>query len=514
MNDDLQEIREAAEADLSVFIRLVAPKRILGGCHEELIHWWTRQEAKDHQLLLYPRDHGKSAMVAYRVAWELTKDPTLRVLYISATAGLAQKQLSFIKQILESDIHRQFWPLHLHRDEGKRARWTATEIELDHPLRKEYQIRDPSIMTAGLTTNITGLHFDIAVLDDVVVYENAYTQEGRDKVQTQYSLLASIEGTGSREWVVGTRYHPKDLYQLMLEMKEPVFDADGEIIGEEPIYEVMEKPVEDRGDGNGQFLWPRQMSKDGRWYGFDAKELARKKAKYLDKTQFRAQYYNDPTDPDNPPISYSTFQYYEPRLLKSTSMGWAYQGKKLNLVAAIDFAYTTRQKSDYTAIVVVGVDHDNNIFVLDIDRFKTSNIRDYFQHILALSNKWGFRKLVAEVTAAQVAIVKSLKEDYFAPHGLMIKVEEVRPTSRQGSKEERIEAVLTPRYENRQVYHYRGGNTQVLEEELVSRHPAHDDCKDALANAIEHCVKPMKTMISVEQRGNVTYHPRFGGIVA
>jgi hypothetical protein len=32
-------------------------------------------------------------------------------------------------------------------------------------------------------------------------------------------LLSSIEGSDMEEWVVGTRYHPKDLYANMLEMQ-------------------------------------------------------------------------------------------------------------------------------------------------------------------------------------------------------------------------------------------------------------------------------------------------------
>ena len=507
------EIRILAENDLEAFIQLVSKgTRVLGNCHKELIRWWCREEAKDHQLVLYPRDHGKSAMVAYRVAWELTKDPTLRVLYISATSTLAQKQLGFIKQIFESDIHRKYWPDHILPDEGKRSKWTVSEIELDHPARKDENIRDPSIFTAGLTTGITGLHFDIAVLDDVVVYENAYTQEGRNKVATQYSLLASIEGTGAREWVVGTRYHPKDLYSMMLSMHEPVFDIKGEIVGEESIYEILEKQVEDVGDGTGEFLWPKQQRKDGKWFGFDVRELARKRAKYLDRTQFRAQYYNDPTDPDSRPIDYSSFQYYEKKHLERTNGQWYYRGSRLNLVAAIDFAYSKRKGADYTAIVVIGVDSDNNIFVLDINRFQTDKISDYFQELLAMHNRWDFRKLRAETSAGQQAIVTSLKQDYLAPHGIMLKVEEVKPTRHEGTKEERMEAVLVPRYENGQVYHYRGGNTQTLEEELVSNNPPHDDVKDALTTAIEGAVKPMKHM-KARTEGNVVFHTRFGGRV-
>lgn len=511
MATDREEVVSIAESSLEAFIALVAPQRLLGICHKDLIQWWTREEAKDHQLVLFPRDHMKSALVAYRVAWELTKNPELRVLYISATSNLAQKQLSFIKQIFTSKVHREYWPNHIHPEEGKRAKWTASEIELDHPIREQEGIRDPSIMTAGLTTGITGLHFDIAVLDDVVVYENAYTQEGRNRVETQYSLLASIEGTGAQEWVVGTRYHPKDLYSLMLSMNEPIFEDDGTILGEAPIYEVLEKVVEDRGDGLGEFLWPKQQRKDGKWFGFDIRELARKKAKYVDRTQFRAQYYNDPTDPDSRPIDYDKFQYFEKKFLTYDRGTWRYHGKVLNLTASIDFAYSKRKTADYTAIVVVGTDEDNNYYVLDIRRFQTDKIKDYFQAILDLQTKWNFRRLVAETTAAQAAIVKSLKQDYFVPFGLAIKLIEVKPTKHQGSKEERMEAVLVPRYDNQQVFHYKGGNTQILEDELVTNNPPHDDVKDALANAIDNSVRPAGAGFSTSSESKVIYHHRFGG---
>src|SRR5690606_25459484 len=195
-----------AEADLLTFIRLVHPHRVLGSIHEELIRWWCRQYAKSHQLTLLPRDHGKSAMIAYRVAWEITRNPAVRILYISSTANLAEKQLKFIKDILTSKIYRRYWPEMVNEDEGKREKWTSTEISVDHPKRKAETVRDPTIFTAGLTTGIVGMHCDIAVLDDVVVGDNASTQEGRSKVKTQYSFLSSIEGTGAREWVVGTRY--------------------------------------------------------------------------------------------------------------------------------------------------------------------------------------------------------------------------------------------------------------------------------------------------------------------
>jgi len=509
ISSKLDEVRELAEANLSAFIRLVDKNRLLGHVHEDVISWWTRPDAKSHQLLLLPRDHMKSALVAFRVAWEITKDPTLRVLYISSTSNLAIKQLGFIKSLLTSEVYRKYWPLHVHPEDGKREKWTESEIALDHPLRKEHFVRDPTIFTAGLTTSVTGLHCDIAVLDDVVVFENAYTREGRNKVKSQYSLLASIEGADMKEWVVGTRYHPKDLYNDMLEMYEDVYNNEtGEIANSRQIYEVYQAVVEE--DGN--FLWPRQRRSDGKWFGFDRAILEKKRAQYLDKVQFRAQYYNDPSDPENRPIDYDKFQYFDPNLLKLRGGDWYYKDKRLNLVAAIDFATSVSKRADYTAIVVIGIDSESNIFVLDVKRFKTDRISDYYKELLVLLNRWSFRKLRAECTAAQAAIVKELKEMYLKPNGIALKIDEHRPNRYDGSKEERMSAILEPRYENRMVYHGRGGNWQLLEEELVSNNPAHDDIKDALAAAIEIAVKPSHSVAkNLFQDNNVIYHPRFGG---
>lgn len=508
------EIRKAAEADFETFIRLVAPYQVIGGVHSEWCSWTSSEKAGTHQITLLPRDHGKSRYIAFKVAWYVVRRPDIRILYISSTSGLAEKQLYFIKQILTSSIVRRYWPDLINEEEGKREKWTNSEISLDHPIRKIEGIRDPTVFTGGLTTNLVGMHCDIAVLDDVVTGDNAYTQEGRDRVKTQYSLLSSIEGADAEEWVVGTRYHPRDLYSEMLSMQEEVFDDRGEVIQYLPVFSTFERQVEDSGSGSGQFLWPRQQRSDGKWFGFDQVILARKKAKYLDRTQFRAQYYNDPNDPSELRISRDKFQYYDPKWLRHDGGDWYMKERKLNIFASVDFAYSVNKRSDYTAIAVIGLDRDNMVYVLEIDRFKTERISEYFEHIRDLHVKWGFRKLGAEVTSAQKAIVKELKESYFRPYGLYLSVEELAPNRSSGSKEERMSAVLEPRYDNLSVWHYRGGNCQTLEDELVSHHPAHDDCMDSLACAISISVPPSGAMgrDKGSSRLHLVSNQRFGGL--
>lgn len=450
-------------------------------------------------------------MIAYRAAWEITKNPATTILYISSTSNLAEKQLKFIKDILTSHIYRRYWPEMVNQDEGKRERWTSTEISVDHPKRKQEGVRDPTVFTAGLTSSITGLHCNAAILDDVVVQENAYTKEGREKVLTAYSLLASIETTGASEWVVGTRYHGDDLYGKLIEMTEDLHDESGNILEQRQVYEVFQREVEDRGDGTGEYIWPRQQRADGAWFGFNQEILARKKAQYLDKSHFYSQYYNNPNVSDEEAISSSLFNYYDRKYLEQSSGMWWFKDQPLNVYASIDFAYSLNAKADYTAIAVIGVSPENDIYILDLDRFRTASIKEYFTRILKAHTKWGFRKLRAEVTIAQEAIVKELKNVYFKQEGIAISVDEYRPSRLEGSKEERINAQLKPRYENGSIWHYHGGLCQELETELAQVKPRHDDLKDAVSNAVAISFPP-RNRGRVRQRAKVIAHPRFGGV--
>ena len=461
-------------------------------------------------MVLLPRDHQKSAMIAYRVAWEITRNPAVTVLYISSTSNLAEKQLKMIKDILDSPVYRRYWPEMTHPDEGKREKWTEKEIMVDHPIRKAEGVRDPTVFTAGLTTSITGLHCNIAVLDDVVVKENAYTDEGRTKVENQYSLLSSIETSDAKEWIVGTRYHPKDLYGTLLTISEEIISEDGEIIDSEPVYEVFQKVVEDQGDGTGAFLWPRQQRGDGKWFGFNTQILARKRAKYLDKTQYYAQYYNNPNDPENEAIDSKYFQHYSPQHLKKLDGRWNYSGRPLNVFAAIDFAYSLSSKADYTAIVVIGVDHEGNIYLLDMERKRTKKTADYFDLVYRAHMKWGFHRISAEVTAAQEVIVERITDD-IKKEGLRLSIDHYRPTRTMGTKEERIANTLVPYYENYAMWHPESGYTEILESELKMENPPHDDLKDALHNAVRIMRVPPKQE-NRKRRSNVVTHSRFGGV--
>jgi hypothetical protein len=515
MSEALKKLREDCHNNLYTFACAVEPHRVWGDCHRELFEFWQKSDVMDidNTLALMPRDHQKSHALAVRCCWEIYRNPAITIIYVSATAGLAERQLVDIQQILESKYFRQLSPEMIEKDKGKRAMWNTTGITVDHPTREKEGVRDPTVATCGLTTNTTGWHCNFLAKDDVVVPENAYTLDARKKVAASCSQLASVLTTGGRECAVGTRYHPDDHYAKLKAMTENIHDElTGEVLDSKAVYAVHERQVE----VNGMFLWPRSARPaDGKMFGFNWAELARKKAKYEDTLQFFAQYYNNPNDLENRTIERGNFRYYSQEHVKMSRGYWYYKDRKLNVYAAMDFAYSLGKKADWTCIVVLGIDWEFNVYILDIDRFKTKKTMTYFDNVRDMVLKWEFSNLRAECTAAQAVIVESLK-DIMASEGVHCRIEEHRPNKYDGAKQERINAALVPKYEAGKVLHFKGGACTLLEEEVLLDNPEHDDISDTTAACLssDRVRKPRRPTREDNEAtvSSLNFNSRFGGV--
>lgn len=514
MPDEARQIRDVAMKDLYFFARLVNPGYVYGDIHKQLFQWMQEynlygsgESLTSNKLIMLPRAHLKSHMVATWCAWIITRHPEVTILYVSATAELAETQLFAIQNIMASSAYQRYFPEYINPQQGLRERWSLRKLSIDHEKRRSEGIRDATVATAGLTTNTTGWHADIVVADDLCVPENAYTEDGRESVSKKASQFTSIRNAGGFTMACGTRYHPSDIYATWKTQEYEIFSEDDEIIDRKPVWDIKEFVVED----NNVFIWPRAVRADGKAFGFDQQVLARIRAEYSDKVQYYAQYYNNPNNPGSNRVNRDKFQYYDKKYLKQEGGIWYFKRKKLNVYAAIDFAFSLSKKSDYTAIVVIGVDEDNYIYILDIDRFKTDKISVYFDRVASLHAKWEFKKLRAEVTVAQAVIVRDLK-DKLREEGLRLSVDEYRPNRKEGSKEERIASALEHRYDNQSIWHFKGGYIDVLEEELVLSKPPHDDVKDALAAVVEIALKPKRSRGEEFTSNVVQFNSRFGGI--
>jgi phage terminase large subunit-like protein len=516
------EIKQACEESFITFIRVVAPWLNLGHIHEDVANWLQQghEQGIRRLLALLPRGHLKSKIIALYASWRIIRNPAITILYGSASGSLAERQLYDICNVLDGPDVRLYWRGLINPKLSERDLWRNTAINVDHPARRKRGIRDNTIRACSVGATITGDHYDLALLDDIIAPNSdadPWTEAGRLAVAKWYSQLASVLNPGGEIVGVGTRYIGSDIYNTMMETERRIYDDVGNLIRTEKVYSVMQAVVET----NGQFLWPRMKGKDGDWYGFSTEILEEIRETYRkagQMEQFYAQYYQDPTDKENPKIK-ANFLYYEPsEQLSYTDGHWAIKTKlesgivlirALNVFASMDLAFTTTKDSDYTAIIVIGVDSENYRYVLDIVRFKTKDPYEMCSQLFNLYGKWGFIKARIEVTAAQVLIIPIIQKQMVVRNQRFM-LDEYKPTAGQGKKEDRIMASLSPLYQLQQIYHFRGGLCQELERQIVTAKPDHDDIADVMASVQEIAYPPGRS--KRERPVELVYNSRFGGV--
>lgn len=513
---NLQEIVEICETNLFAFAKLINPHYAYGDIHEEVFAWLSNPEANLRQLLLLPRGHLKSHCIAVYCVWRITYQPWISICYLSAGEDLAKDQIYAIKNMLTSEIYRRYWPEMLKENEGDREQWSAYSFNVDHPERRRRGIRDHTLIVKTVKSNAIGLHCDLLVPDDVVVPQFADTATGRAEVNRSMAQFASILNPRGEIKAVGTRYHPEDIYQSFIDAKYKIWDEDKKAFtGTAQLWDILEREAEDKGDGTGNFLWPlTQNPETGDSYGFDAQTLAIIKAEYESKgqhVQFWCQYYNDPNAIDLQNISRSAFQYYDRARLRMQGEQIYYKGNKLATFAAMDVAWSDTDSADYTAIAVIGMDHNSDAYVIDLVQFKTTSFAEYYEEVISLHDKWKFRKIRVETNAGG-QFVKQELERLIRQNGNVLSVEGKSVVKNAGSKRERKGAALEWRYADKKIWHFRGGLNTEFEDQVIMDKPRHDDLCDAFVAAIDVAKPPGKrTETTRVMETNVVYDRRFGG---
>jgi hypothetical protein len=168
------------------------------------------EQSGKYKLILIPRGHLKSSLVT--VAWsiqQLLRDPNLRILIRNAVWDQARRFLWQIQGYLEDSK----LPLIFSKFISSKTVWTKEEIEI---AQRKIKKASPSIMTAGLETSLTGLHFDIIIDDDLVNDKNTSTKEQIQKVIDVYNDSFNLLDRGGTHVVVGTRWNVRDLYGSIL----------------------------------------------------------------------------------------------------------------------------------------------------------------------------------------------------------------------------------------------------------------------------------------------------------
>lgn len=430
----LEEIKEKGLNDPYFFIKnILGYSKMAKVPHLDLLNFVTNSK-KRTSLILMPRGSFKSSVVTVGYTlYSILRNPNIRVLIAGETQKNAIKFVSEIKAHL--DQNPKFNTLYGNLEGTK---WKENEFIVN---TRTVVKKEPTVMASSLEKGtIVGLHFDVIVLDDVVSINNINSPEQIQKTIDYYKLLLSILEPDGKIFVVGTRWSYYELYSWIM-------DPSGtELKNADWIIREAE-------DDNGTLLMPDVLTRE-----------------FLDmqrNTQgewiYNCQYLNKAISSD-----ICTFRTRDVRF---------YQTIKNHTVNFMTFdpAVSGIGRSDYSALVVVGVDFNNKWYVLEALQLKLS-MTEVIDMIFNLVKKYD----VVTFAMEKFALEKLYKEK------LIQEMEERKfhfplkdlPTNSKLSKEARIRG-LCPYFERHQILIHE--SQKDLYQQIVA-HPQlkHDDLLDAL----------------------------------
>lgn len=154
---------------------------------------------------LLPREHGKSEDVSHKIpSWLALRDPNIRILIMMESEDQAAGKLAQCSETIKRLAPR--YDRHIEVDAYKKFK-----------LAREATYDVPTIKAAGFETSVTGGHYDLIVFDDLISQESSATEARRDKNWNRLQERLNLGSEGETvKLVVGTRKHPEDIYDKLL----------------------------------------------------------------------------------------------------------------------------------------------------------------------------------------------------------------------------------------------------------------------------------------------------------
>jgi predicted phage terminase large subunit-like protein len=318
-------------------------------------------------LYLLPRGHCKTLIftVGHTIQIYLNT-PTESIAIICALNKISEWKMRVLKQIVETNVPLHdlfpglFWPL--PTGQPKRGiKWDSTELVL--PGGVEVPRQEPSIGCYGLDNMPTSLHFKIIKCDDLVIPETVTTMEQMKKSADNYGTIdSSILMPMGYISICGTIYDDADIHRTMEDAPE-VYSTYKRPASYNPANGLPLLPM----DPKAVALWPEQ---------FPLNVLEKKRSNPLVGDYiFSCQFLLDPVPDDkNAFFNIANFQRY----LKLPEY--------LRIYAGADLAISELDSACDTAIVVVGIDRNNDMYIIDVHygKWNGMEIVDRLLHVQAL----------------------------------------------------------------------------------------------------------------------------------
>lgn len=370
-------------------------------------------EITTRRLYLWSRGFFKTSIITISHSiYLIINNCDVRILLVSYTIDVAKKIISELKSHFVSNesfryFFREFCPV--QNKEGK-IEFGTSEMFITPARKKVY--KEPTVMVAGVGTNLTTLHFDYHKIDDLVTMESVTNDTQINSSKEYYASLRQLfdRPTKPCEDIIGTTYHFNDLYADIKKSPEfiksiiPARNEEGLFFPERFDNEGLNKIL------NDPLVGP--------W-------------------AFNAQYLLNPIDPAKAKFKSEWLKEYETL------------PEGLAEYILIDPASTQKKKSDFTVIERWGIDANNNHYLLEGIRDKLTVFQRIDKIVEIARRCKRLQALKYEVLGGRHGDLETLKKR-FMDEQLPIIPQETKSTT--SSKADRIEQRLVGQFYAGKIY--------------------------------------------------------------
>ena len=369
---------------------------------------WYQNSTKRIKMILVPRSTFKSTFFTVgRTIQAICQDRDERVLIANATLGNSQKFLGEMKDHLKKneELIRLYGKFH-----DPKLRDNLDELDV---IGKGLGSKEATITAVGVGGNLVSQHYSMIICDDLVNNENSSTRYQADKVIDWWKKAFSLLDYDGEMLIIGTRWSYYELYSWIV--KEFGDQIDTYIRG---AYKE-----------DGGLYFPELLSQS------KLDELRGLQGSYI----FSSFYLNSPVDEQSALIKRSQIKYYKE----------GKQPSNLNIFSVCDPAVSHSDQADESSIVTVGVDEENNWWVLET-RNGLWSTQELIDQLFSVHAQWKPITMTLEVIGQAQGIMLPIHDE---EDRRKIYLPLVEITSRpQVKKEIRIRSVLQPRFERGKIF--------------------------------------------------------------
>lgn len=344
----------------------------LMGFQQAPIHTELQDFLTDHgdASVGLPRGHGKSIQVGLREAWEIGKNPNIRIKHIAQIDDKATEQIRFITALMESNVYKLIFP------ELEILSSTASGIMV----KRKFKGKDLTIQACGIFGRAGG-RADLLIADDVCDIKNSiFMPSERAKVKLAWynnwlPMRAFADGT-PRTWRLFTPYHGDD---LTVEWKK-------------------------RAELDNQLFWRPCVGSLSPWADVWTKERLEDQRKEMGHLAYARAYELIPISQDQ--------LIFQPDWLERAY----YKGEpnmelpsKRQVVAAIDWAFTAKggEAGDFSVCIIAEIDHQSKVWITDIIRVQTT-FPEFLRRAVAACERQNVSLILAEGNGPQAGLCQQL----------------------------------------------------------------------------------------------------------